>query len=127
MIGRIITGDEVGADVALECDVCVVGSGPGGSWLAHELVAQGKSVVMLEEGSYRTRADFDLTEEPALASYQEQAGRTTEDRSIVVLQGRGVGGGTVINWTSSFRTPDRILKNWADVRRGRRLRWAPKG
>lgn len=115
-VGKIVTGDDVTGDVAVECDVCIVGSGPGGSWLAYELVSQGKSVVMLEEGGYHTRAQFDLTEGKAFAGlYQELGDRTTDDRSIYVLQGRSVGGGTTINWCSCFRTPDRILKHWADV------------
>ena len=115
-IGKIVTGDDVTADVAIDCDVCIVGSGPGGSWLAHELVAQGKSVVMLEEGGYHTRAEFDLTESRAFANlYQELGNRTTDDLAISLLQGRAVGGGTTVNWCSSFRTPDRILKRWADV------------
>ncbi|MFO8058453.1 MAG: FAD-dependent monooxygenase, partial [bacterium] len=35
----------------LECDVAVVGSGPGGASVARELCRSGKSVVMLERGS----------------------------------------------------------------------------
>ncbi len=114
--GKIVTGEDVTADVALDCDVCIVGSGPGGSWLAHELVAAGKSVVMLEEGGYHTRREFDLTESRAFENlYQDLGNRTTDDLSISLLQGRSVGGGTTVNWCSSFRTPDRVLKNWADV------------
>ncbi len=115
-VGRILTADDVTADVAIDCDVCIVGSGPGGSWLAHELVAQGKSVVMLEEGGYFTRREFDLTEATAFANlYQDLGNRTTDDLSISLLQGRSVGGGTTVNWCTSFRTPERILKNWAEV------------
>ncbi len=115
-VGKILTGDDVTADLTVDCDVCIVGSGPGGSWLAHELAAQGKSVVMLEEGGYHTRAEFDLTEGKAFGNlYQDLGNRTTDDQSISLLQGRSVGGGTTVNWCSSFRTPDRILKNWAEV------------
>ena len=31
-----------------------------------------------------------------------------------ILQGTGVGGTTTINWTSCFRTPDRILNLWQE-------------
>jgi choline dehydrogenase-like flavoprotein len=48
---------------------------------------------------------------PAL--YQEHGNRATEDLSVMILQGRSVGGGTTVNWTSSFRTPDRTLALWA--------------
>src|SRR5690606_39911754 len=32
--------------------------------------------------------------------------------SIAILQGRAVGGTTVVNWTSSFRTPEQTLDVW---------------
>jgi choline dehydrogenase-like flavoprotein len=116
MTGRITTGDEVTKDTTLECDVCVVGSGSGGAWVAHELVKAGKSVVMLEEGGYHTRREFDMTEARAFPNlYQELGNRTTDDLSVSMLQGRSVGGSTTVNWCSSFRTPDRILKAWKDV------------
>lgn len=116
MTGRIFTGDEVTRDATIDCDVCVVGSGAGGAWVAHELVQAGKSVVMLEEGGYHTRREFDMTEARAFSNlYQELGNRTTDDLAVSMLQGRCVGGGTTVNWCSSFRTPERILKIWKDV------------
>ncbi len=113
--GRIYTGDEVSEDLTVTCDVCIIGSGSGGGWLAHELAAKGLHVILLEEGRYRTRRDFDLTEKTAFPTlYQELGNRATDDLSIQILQGRGVGGGTVVNWCSSFRTPKRILDLWRD-------------
>jgi choline dehydrogenase-like flavoprotein len=114
--GRIWTGDELSKDLDLSCDVCVVGSGSGGAWLAHELVKAGKRVVMLEEGGYHTRREFDMTEARAYPSlYQELGNRTTDDLAITMLQGRAVGGGTTVNWTTSFRTPERILRLWKEA------------
>lgn len=116
MSGRIVTGDEVKADTTVECDVCVVGSGSGGAWVAHQLAEAGRSVVMLEEGGYHTRREFDMTEARAYPNlYQELGNRTTDDLSITLLQGRAVGGGTTVNWCASFRTPERILTHWRDV------------
>ncbi len=114
--GAILTGDELKSDVVVDCDVCVIGSGSGGAWLAHELVKQGKRVVMLEEGGHHTRREFDMTEARAFSTlYQELGNRATDDLAITILQGRSVGGGTTVNWTTSFRTPDRILNHWRDV------------
>jgi len=102
--------------VEVSCDVCIVGSGAGGAVLAHELVTRGKSVVMLEEGGYHTRREFDMTEARAMPNlYQELGNRTTDDLSVTILQGRSVGGGTTVNWCTSFRTPKRILDHWRDV------------
>ena len=113
--GRIFVSEEIlGGDV--DCDACIIGSGAGGAVLAHELVSRGHRVLMLEEGGYHTRREFDLTEASAFAKlYQELGNRSTDDLSITILQGRSVGGGTTVNWCSSFRTPKRILDHWRDV------------
>jgi choline dehydrogenase-like flavoprotein len=46
--------------------------------------------------------------------YQDRGNRASADLSIAVLQGRSVGGGTVVNWTTSYRTPDDVLQFWRD-------------
>jgi choline dehydrogenase-like flavoprotein len=57
--------------------------------------------------------EFDLQESNAYPMlYQESGGRATSDLAITVLQGRSVGGSTTVNWTTCFRTPDRILEHW---------------
>ncbi|MCI0673038.1 MAG: GMC family oxidoreductase [Myxococcaceae bacterium] len=114
--GRIWTGDELTQDREVTCDVCIVGSGAGGGVLGEALARRGLSVVMLEEGGYRTRRDFDMREDTAYpALYQELGNRTTDDLAITLLQGRTVGGGTTVNWSVCFRTPTRILDVWRDV------------
>ena len=47
------------------------------------------------------------------ACSRTQAGATTKDMAIRVLQGRGVGGSTVHNTNLCKRTPDEILDLWA--------------
>ncbi len=111
--GRIRAGADI-VDATFEVDYVVVGSGPGGSTAAAVLAAAGAKVAVLEEGGHYTRRDFNMQEGWAYpALYQEHGNRATEDLSIMVLQGRSVGGGTTVNWTSSFRTPDRTLALWA--------------
>lgn len=39
----------------------------------------------------------------------------SKDGAITILQGRAVGGTTLVNWTSSFRTPPQTLAYWASV------------
>ena len=68
---------------------------------------------MIEEGGLYTSDDFNMDELEAYGTlYQEGAGRTTKDGAISIMQGRAVGGTTVVNWTSSFRTPDPTLNYW---------------
>ena len=38
--------------------------------------------------------------------------RATADAGITILQGRTVGGTTVVNWTTSFRTPEDVVAHW---------------
>jgi choline dehydrogenase-like flavoprotein len=114
--GRIYTAHDLTADVDISCDVCIVGSGAGGAMLAAGLCERGLTVVMLEEGGWHTKEEFDLHEGNAFPMlYQERGTRATADLAIAILQGRAVGGTTVINWTTCFRTPDRILTHWQKV------------
>lgn len=114
--GKVLTGADLTDDVDVACDVCIVGSGAGGATLAAGLAQRGLHVVMLEEGGYHTSRDF-VGEEgvnyPML--YQERGTRATADLAFTILQGRSVGGGTTVNWTTCFRTPDAILAHWRDV------------
>jgi choline dehydrogenase-like flavoprotein len=93
----------------------VIGSGAGGAVAAAELADAGLAVVVLEQGHHWTSADFTQREEQMLPRLFEEAGmRQTEDGSVIVLQGRCVGGSTVHNLCYSFRTPDPILRMWQD-------------
>ncbi len=94
----------------------IVGSGAGGGVAAEILSAAGLAVIVVEEGPLRTRRDFHMIEAEAYPDlYQESAARKTADKAINILQGRCVGGGTTVNWTSSFRTPPATLGEWASA------------
>jgi choline dehydrogenase-like flavoprotein len=100
-------------DVTLETDVAIVGTGAGGGMAAEILAEAGLRVLMIEEGPLRTSHDFRMRESDAYRDlYQESAARKTADKAINILQGRCVGGGTTVNWTSSFRTPESTLAHW---------------
>src|SRR5690606_21715141 len=107
-------GSRLEDDLSLEADVAIVGSGAGGATSAEILSAAGFKVLLIEEGPLRTSSDFDLQEPTAYQSlYQEGIGRMSKDGAITILQGRAVGGTTLVNWTSSFRTPPQTLEHWA--------------
>jgi choline dehydrogenase-like flavoprotein len=113
--GRITVGAALPELSAVEVDYCVVGSGPGGSVAAAVLAEAGARVAILEEGGHHTRRDFNMQEAWAYpAMYQEHGNRATDDLGIMVLQGRAVGGGSTVNWTSSFRAPEPTLRLWAE-------------
>jgi choline dehydrogenase-like flavoprotein len=101
-------------DATLDCDVVIIGSGAGGGVVAGELTARGKDVIVLEKGGYRNEADFTHVEGEALETMYDGGGLlTSRDLGLVVLQGSTLGGGTVINYTTSFRTPDAVRDEWA--------------
>ena len=118
MSGKCYIGVDLQAPTTIQetCDVCIIGSGAGGAVLAAGLVERGLKVIMIEEGGYYTKDDFDLNEAHAFDKlYQDRGLRATAELGISILQGRSVGGGTTVNWTTCFRTPDRILKHWERV------------
>ncbi len=98
----------------LEAEVLVVGSGAGGGVVAAELAAQGRDVLILEKGGYRDIPDFHGRELAANeALFERQGGLTTSDMSMVVLAGSTLGGGTVVNWSTSLPTPQVVRREWA--------------
>ena len=95
----------------LEADVAIIGTGAGGGTTAEILAKAGLKVLLIEEGPLKSTNDFKMDEREAYKDlYQENAGRMNKDGSMSILQGRCVGGTTVINWTSSFRTPEQTLQ-----------------
>ena len=103
-------------DTELACDVCVVGSGAGGGVAAAVLARAGLDVVVLEAGGYWSEADFDGAEHPGYDRlYLGGAALATDDRSVALIAGACLGGGTVVNYTTSFRTPDDVLAEWGSL------------
>ncbi len=111
---KVHNGSRLDKDLTLEADVVIVGTGAGGGTTAEALSAAGYKVLLVEEGPLKTSTDFKMQESDAYPSlYQEGIGRMSKDGAITILQGRAVGGTTLVNWTSSFRTPEPTLEHWA--------------
>jgi choline dehydrogenase-like flavoprotein len=80
------------------------------------LLAQaGYRVIVLEAGGAHTESDFDGDEDAGWRRlYAKRGLLTTADGGIAILAGRTLGGGTTVNWLTCFRTPDRVLSQWAE-------------
>jgi choline dehydrogenase-like flavoprotein len=102
-----------GRDVKLDCDVVIVGSGAGGGATAGVLAGAGLDVVVVESGDYYDDQDFDGSELGAITRYYMAAPTATHDQSVGLLAGSCLGGGTVVNYSTSFRTPDDVRAEWA--------------
>ena len=96
-------------------DVVVVGSGAGGAPVARTLAEAGWSVAVVEEGGAYTREDFRGPEIERMRLLYRAGGATfTVGRPPVVMPvGRAVGGSTVGNSGTCFRTPDHVVASWA--------------
>jgi choline dehydrogenase-like flavoprotein len=102
-------------DTTLSCDAVVIGSGAGGGVVAAELSAAGKNVIVLEEGGYYNEADFNQLELKMMGKLYYQGGfAATADAAIALIAGGCLGGGTVVNYTTSFRSPDWLREEWAN-------------
>ena len=104
----------VDRETALDCDVCVVGSGAGGGTAAAVLAEAGLDVVVLEAGDYLAEEDFDGGEARGYERlYESAAARATADQGVGIYAGACLGGGTVVNFTTAFRPGERLRAEWA--------------
>jgi choline dehydrogenase-like flavoprotein len=104
------------ADEEITCDVVVVGTGAGGAVMAKELAERGHAVLMVEEGDYYSRTSFTGHAVENLRRFYRDAGATGSIGNCVIPipMGRLVGGSTAINTGTCWRTPDWVLRRWAD-------------
>jgi choline dehydrogenase-like flavoprotein len=103
----------VDRDTTLDCDVVVVGSGAGGGVVAGVLGEAGRDVVVLEKGGNPSSRDFSQIEGDMFHElYLDHGMVMTHSGSMPILAGSCVGGGTVINWTTSFPLPEPLRAEW---------------
>ena len=110
---------DVDGDTTLECDVVrgrlaarAAAPPPG------VLAAAGLDVVVLEAGGYYDDEDFDGGElEGYGRMYMYGGGAATHDQSVGLLAGSCLGGGTVVNYTTSFRDARRRARGMGVARR----------
>lgn len=107
-------GLEVADGFTVRTQVCVIGSGAGGGVAAGRLAEAGRDVVVLEEGPHVPGARMTQVEaEMYPLLYRDGAQQFTDDGGVNVLQGRAVGGSTVVNMADVVPIPDAVLDHWA--------------
>jgi choline dehydrogenase-like flavoprotein len=113
---RVKNGDAVRGERVARVDVCVIGTGAGGAPVAKELAEGGMSVAMLEEGEHFTTDDMTARPRDMMPLlYRDAAQTVTAGNAPVVLPlGHGVGGTTLVNSGTCFRTPDAVLARWRE-------------
>ena len=101
-------------DMDIDCDVVVVGSGAGGGPAAAVLSNAGLDVVVLEAGDYVPESELEGSEFQGYGSlYLNGGAMASQDGGTGLLAGSTLGGGTAINYTTSYRTPDAVREEWA--------------
>ena len=114
MRDRVHSGHALGGDLALECDVVVVGTGAGGAVVGRELAEAGLAVVFVEEGRYFDRSDFTGRGFSMQSKLYRRGGSTFSvgNVPIPIPLGQTVGGSTTVNSGTCYRTPERVLQRW---------------
>ncbi|MWB99603.1 GMC family oxidoreductase N-terminal domain-containing protein [Agromyces seonyuensis] len=102
-------------DLVLDCDVVVVGSGAGGGTAAAVLAAAGHDVIVLEKGHYFDDRDFDGGELGGLTRLYAPGPNGTAEGQLAVMTAQCLGGGTVVNYSTSFKTPEHVRREWAEL------------
>jgi choline dehydrogenase-like flavoprotein len=100
--------------IGYEADVCVIGAGAGGAVVAAELAEGGARVVVLEQGPWHDPDSFTARPPQMLARLYREAGQTLTVGTppIVLPLGSGLGGTTLVNSGTCFRTPPHVLEHW---------------
>ena len=111
---RVRPPAEVDTD-RINADVVVVGTGAAGAIVANRLAERGREVVMLERGRHLDPTEFTEDERGQFASLYADGGmQMSTDARFQVLQGKCVGGSTVVNNAVCFELPDHVLDRWND-------------
>ena len=111
----IRTYKDIQEDIVETADVCIIGTGCGGSTLGVRMAEAGKKVIFLEKGGSYTKEDFDQREDDMIAKIDGGRGfDTSVDGSIAMTYGNNVGGASVHYWADSYRTPKDRLELWAE-------------
>ena len=95
-------------------DIVVVGSGAGGAVVASALARAGKDVLILEEGAHVPSSQFTQRDGDMYGKlFRDRGMQACEDASVIVLQGKCVGGSTVINQGDVTPIPAELFEYWA--------------
>lgn len=98
-------------------DVLVIGTGAGGAVVGAELAQEGVEVTFVEEGSYNPTSSFTPHAGESVPRMYRDGGATMilGRAPIPFIEGRTVGGTTVLNGGMTYRAPDNVLDDWQRI------------
>ena len=111
---RVEDGSRIAGERVVRADVCVIGTGAGGAPVAKELAEGGMRVVMLEEGERFTTDRLNARPSEMTPLLYRDAGQTATVGNVPITLplGQTVGGTTLVNSGTCFRTPEPVLDVW---------------
>ncbi len=105
-----------GEPIRLRTDLCIIGSGAGGSAAAWAAARRGLDVTILEAGPFVPPSTMNQREEDMMpALLYANGSQTSQDRHCTIIQGRALGGSTVHNINLCKPIPRPILREWQDT------------
>ncbi|MBU6161928.1 MAG: GMC family oxidoreductase [Myxococcales bacterium] len=106
-----------------DTDILIIGTGAGGAVVGAELAEAGFDVTFVEEGSYVPTSSFSPYSSWSVSRLYRDGGATVilGRPPIPYMEGRAVGGSTVINGGMCYRAPEDILGDWQKVTGSRDL------
>lgn len=113
-VGSVIDGEMLASSRGESFDVVVIGSGAAGAVAAHVLASAGLEVGIVEEGpwikTHEVREDVYSTFGRAMRLHGMQV---LQGRAYIpMLQGRCVGGSTLVNSAIAWRAPEDVIDDW---------------
>ena len=109
-------GSRIRGERVVRVDACVIGTGAGGAPVAKELAERGMRVAMLEEGEHFSADAFTTRPRDMMPTLYRDAGQTVTVGNVPVTLplGQTVGGTTLVNSGTCFRTPEPVLALWRE-------------
>ena len=114
-VERLRDGASIRGTHRVQVDAVIVGAGAGGAVVAKELAEGGMSVAMIEEGERFLADRFTARPSQMTSLLYRDAGQTFTIGNVPIglPLGRGVGGTSLVNSGTCFRTPPAVLEMWA--------------
>ncbi len=113
--GSVVDGEALTRAHDEEVDVVIVGSGAAGATAAYTLASAGLSVAIVEEGPWLKTRDVKVDVHTTFGRVMRASGlQALRGRAFMpLLQGRCVGGSTLVNSAIAWRVPEDVIDDWS--------------
>jgi choline dehydrogenase-like flavoprotein len=110
---RDFASNENDKSLAAEYDVCVIGSGPGGSVAAATLAQAGLKVALVERGPFLPANDSNFR----ALDMSNRMGHIelTSGLRTILYQGNAVGGGSLLYGAVAMKPPQFVFDEWKEL------------